>query len=77
MAPDGLWKICAKGVAVGEIYACGNLAKNSKEVMQIFADVLGKPIHVTRLAVSCAYGAAMYGQWQLVGLRRDGTLLQK
>lgn len=60
-ARRSLENIAQKGVAVGEIYACGNLAKNSKEVMQIFADVLGKPIHVTRLAVSCAYGAAMYG----------------
>lgn len=49
------------GVDVHEVFACGKLARTSKEVMQIFADVLGKRIRVTKIAQCSAYGSAMYG----------------
>lgn len=48
------------GVAINEVYACGGLAKN-RALMQVFADVLGRPIRVAASAEPCALGAAMFG----------------
>jgi len=48
------------GIAVDEIYACGGLARNSKEVMQVFADVLGRQIKAVMKKQTPAFGSAMY-----------------
>lgn len=49
------------GVRIGDIFACGGLARKSELVMQVFSDVLGREIIVTGLSQGTAYGAAMYG----------------
>jgi len=51
----------AAGVAVEELYACGGLPERNPLVMQIFADVLGRPIHIAASAQTAALGAAILG----------------
>ncbi|MBC8535987.1 ribulokinase [Feifania hominis] len=46
---------------VREIYACGGLSRKSRVVMQIFADVLGRRIHISGVQQTSAFGAAIYG----------------
>lgn len=45
---------------VEEIYACGGLTNNSM-LMQIYADVLGRPIRVAASSQPVALGAAIFG----------------
>jgi L-ribulokinase len=47
------------GVAVERVVACGGIAEKSPLVMQIYADVLGKPIYTSRSAQTCALGSAI------------------
>ncbi len=63
--------IQAQGVSTEHIYACGGLARKSRLVMQIFADVLGKTISVSPIEQTTAYGAAMYGT-VAAGKKRGG-----
>lgn len=49
------------GIDVDEIYACGGMVRKSQTVMQIFADVLGRPITISDARQTSALGAAMYG----------------
>ena len=51
----------SSGVAVRELYACGGLPYKNKLLMQIFADVAGRPIRVARSEQTCALGSAMFG----------------
>jgi L-ribulokinase len=46
------------GVKVSEIINCGGIAEKSPLVMQIYADVTGREMKVSRSAQSCALGAA-------------------
>ena len=48
------------GVAVDEIHACGGIAGKNPLMMQIYADVLGVPLHVSRLTQAPALGMAIY-----------------
>lgn len=48
------------GVQVDELVACGGFTK-SRELMQLHADVAGKPITLTRVGDAVALGAAMVG----------------
>jgi len=48
------------GVPVEELYACGGLPEKSPLLMQIFADVTGKPIKVAASAQTPALGSAMF-----------------
>ena len=48
------------GVAVDEIWACGGIANKNPFMMQIYADVLGVPIHVSKCTQAPALGAAIY-----------------
>lgn len=50
-----------QGVAVDEIYACGGLSVRRKHLMQIYADVTGRPIKVAESTQACALGSAMHG----------------
>lgn len=50
----------AEGIPVREIIATGGIAKKSPYVMQVLADVLGRPIRTVKTEQSCALGAAMY-----------------
>lgn len=51
----------AGGVPVSQVYACGGLAFKAPQVMQIFSDILGKPIAISSIKQTSALGAAMYG----------------
>jgi L-ribulokinase len=50
-----------KGVAIDELHACGGLAQKNPLLLQIYADVTGRPIHVAASEQTCALGAAMHG----------------
>ncbi len=47
-------------VPVKELYACGGLAHKNSLLMQIYADVLGRPIKVTGLAQTSAVSTAIF-----------------
>ncbi|MFO7900060.1 MAG: ribulokinase, partial [Planctomycetota bacterium] len=49
------------GVSVSEIVACGGLAVRNPLLMQIYADVTGRPMKVARSDQACALGAALFG----------------
>jgi len=49
------------GVKVEQIVNCGGIAEKNPLVMQIYADVTGRPIHISRSAQTCALGAAIAG----------------
>lgn len=48
------------GAAVDEIWICGGIAGKNSLMMQIYADVLGMPLHVSRCRQAPALGAAVY-----------------
>jgi L-ribulokinase len=49
------------GVKIGQILNCGGIAEKNPFVMQIYADVTGRPMKISRSAQTCALGAAMAG----------------
>jgi L-ribulokinase len=49
------------GVPVRNIVACGGLAERNPLIMQIYADICGRPIAVSRSPQTCALGAAIFG----------------
>ncbi|HRR83453.1 MAG TPA: ribulokinase [Phycisphaerae bacterium] len=49
------------GVKVEEVINCGGIAEKSPLVMQIYADVTGRPMKISRSAQTCALGAAIFG----------------
>jgi L-ribulokinase len=49
------------GVPVREVVNCGGLADKNGLLMQIYADVTGRPMRVARSAQTCALGAALFG----------------
>jgi len=49
------------GVEVERIVNCGGIAEKNPLVMQIYADVTGRPISISRSAQTCALGAAVAG----------------
>lgn len=49
------------GVNIRQIVNCGGIAEKNPFVMQIYADVTGRPMKVSRSAQTCALGAAMAG----------------
>jgi L-ribulokinase len=49
------------GVRVRQVVNCGGIADRSPLVMQIYADVTNRPMHVSRSAQTCALGAAVFG----------------
>jgi L-ribulokinase len=49
------------GVKVEEIINTGGLAVKNAALMQIYADVLGRPMKVSRSEQTCALGAAIFG----------------
>ena len=51
----------ANGVPVTEIVAAGGLPERNKLLMQIYADVAGRPIRLTGSAQAGAFGSAMHG----------------
>lgn len=51
----------SQGVEIHRLVACGGLARKNPLLMQIYADVTGRPIHVAASEQTCALGAAMHG----------------
>ncbi len=49
------------GVGVDRIVNCGGISAKNRMVMQIYADVMGRPLHISRSAQTCALGAAISG----------------
>ncbi len=49
------------GVKVEQIVNCGGIAEKNPLVMQIYADVTGRPIKISRSAQTCALGSAIAG----------------
>jgi L-ribulokinase len=49
------------GVKVDQIVNCGGIAEKNLVVMQIYADVTGRPMKISRSAQTCALGAAIAG----------------
>lgn len=49
------------GSAVERIVNCGGISGKNEMVMQIYADVMGRPVYISRSAQTCALGAAMAG----------------
>ncbi len=49
------------GVPVSEIVATGGLPDRNKLLMQIYADVTGRPIHIAETRQGGAFGSAMHG----------------
>lgn len=49
------------GVEIHDIIAAGGLADRNELLMQIYADVTGRPIRIARSGQTCALGAAILG----------------
>ncbi len=49
------------GVKVQQVVNCGGIAEKNPMVMQIYADVTGRPMKISRSAQTCALGAAIAG----------------
>jgi L-ribulokinase len=47
------------GVKVKQVVNCGGIAEKSPLVMQIYADVTGRPMKISRSAQTCALGSAI------------------
>ena len=45
---------------VEEVVCCGGISEKNEMLLQIYADVLGRPIRLTRSAEACALGAAVF-----------------
>jgi len=59
-----------KGISIGRIVASGGLAQKNSFLVQVYADVLQRPIDVAGAEQSSALGAAMWGA-VAGGLHRD------
>jgi len=49
------------GVKVRQIVNCGGIAEKNPLVMQIYADVTGRPMRISRSGQTCALGSAIAG----------------
>lgn len=49
------------GIDIKEVVTCGGLAERNPLLMQIYADIIGRPIKLSKSAQTCALGAAMFG----------------
>src|SRR5690348_6191478 len=49
------------GVKIDQVINCGGIAEKNPVVMQIYADVTGRPMKVSRSAQTCALGSAVAG----------------
>ncbi|HVU09016.1 MAG TPA: ribulokinase [Verrucomicrobiae bacterium] len=64
------------GVKISSVVNCGGIAEKSPLTMQIYADVTGRPIKVSRSAQTCALGSAIAGA-VVAGVHRDFATAQK
>lgn len=59
------------GVPVDRIVNCGGISARNRLVMQIYADVMNRPLRIARSAQTCALGAAIAGA-VVAGRERGG-----
>jgi L-ribulokinase len=64
------------GVKISSVVNCGGIAEKSPLVMQIYADVTGRPMKVSRSAQTCALGSAIAAA-VVAGAHRDYATAQK
>lgn len=64
------------GVKVEQIVNCGGIAEKNPVVMQIYADVTGRPMKVSRSAQTCALGSAIAGA-VVAGIHKNYVQAQK
>jgi L-ribulokinase len=64
------------GVKVEQIVNCGGIAEKNPLVMQIYADVTGRPMKVSRSAQTCALGSAIAGA-VVAGAHKDFAAAQR
>lgn len=60
----------SQGIAIDEIFACGGLAQKNPLLMQIYADILQRPIKIAAVAEASAFGAAMFAA-VAAGIHKD------
>jgi L-ribulokinase len=58
------------GVRIEQVVNCGGIAEKNPLVMQIYADVTGRPMKVSRSAQTCALGSAVAAS-VVAGVHRD------
>jgi L-ribulokinase len=58
------------GVRIAQVVNCGGIAEKNPLVMQIYADVTGRPMKVSRSAQTCALGSAVAAA-VVAGAHRD------
>lgn len=64
------------GVKISSVVNCGGIAEKSPLVMQIYADVTGRPMKVSRSAQTCALGSAIAAA-VMAGAHKDYATAQK
>ena len=64
------------GVKIDEVVNCGGIAEKSAITMQIYADVTGRPMKISRSAQTCALGSAIAAA-VIAGAHKDFAAAQK
>ena len=64
------------GVKIDQVVNCGGIAEKSPLTLQIYADVTGRPMQVSRSAQTCALGSAIAGA-VVAGVYRSFAPAQK
>ena len=64
------------GVQVERVVNCGGIAQKNAVAMQIYADIIGRPMLVSRSSQTCALGAAIAGS-VAAGVHADFAAAQK
>ena len=64
------------GVNISQVVNCGGIAEKSAFTMQIYADVTGRPMKISRSAQTCALGSAIAAA-VVAGAHRDYATAQK
>jgi L-ribulokinase len=64
------------GVKISSVVNCGGIAEKSDLTMQIYADVTGRPMKVSRSAQTCALGSAIAAA-VVAGAHKDYATAQK
>ncbi len=64
------------GVKISEVVNCGGIAEKSALVMQIYADITGRPMKISRSAQTCALGSAIAAA-VVAGAHKDFATAQK
>ena len=64
------------GCKISEVVNCGGIAEKSALVMQIYADITGRPMKISRSAQTCALGSAIAAS-VVAGAHKDFAAAQK